>query len=126
MNSLTPTALVADDNLDAGQTLAALLELLGHRVVMAHDGAEALERAMALHPAVIFLDIGMPHMDGWEVCRRIRATEWGAKAWIVAVSGYGQDSDRAKSVEVGFDKHCTKPLQIKTVQELIDKTPLTL
>src|SRR4249919_1480581 len=97
MNSLTPTALVADDNLDAGQTLAALLELLGHRVVIAHDGAEALECAMDVRPAVIFLDIGMPHLDGWEVCKRIRATEWGAKAWIVAVTGYGQDIDRAKS-----------------------------
>ena len=126
MNALPPTALVADDNVDAGQTLAALLELLGHRVVLANDGQEALDRAMELKPGVIFLDIGMPGLDGWEVCKRIRATEWGAKAWIVAVTGYGQESDRERSLEAGFDKHCTKPLQIKTVQELIERTPISL
>ncbi|BCT92481.1 hypothetical protein LYSHEL_15050 [Lysobacter helvus] len=126
MPTPAPTALVADDNLDAGQTLAALLELLGHRVALARDGQQALDLAMELHPGVVFLDIGMPELDGWEVCRQIRATDWGAKAWIVAVSGYGQDSDREKSHAVGFDKHCTKPLQIKTVQELLERTPIAL
>ena len=126
MKPPAPTALVADDNFDAGQTLVALLELLGHRVVLANDGQDALDLAMELKPGVIFLDIGMPRLDGWEVCQRIRATEWGAKAWIVAVTGYGQESDRAKSLEAGFDKHCTKPLQIKTVQELLERAPISM
>ena len=126
MSQFSPTALVADDDLDAGLTLVSLLEVLGHRVLLARDGVEALACAMELRPAVVFLDIGMPHLDGWEVCRRIRATDWGAKVWIVAVTGHGEKSDRDKSQEAGFNKHCTKPLEIKTVQELLERTPLTL
>ena len=102
--------LVADDNLDSAMSWSALIEDGGHQVVTAYDGRAALEAAELLHPQVALLDIGMPHLDGYEVARRIRASTWGREAMLVAVTGWGQAKDRALAREAGFDEHFTKPL----------------
>ncbi|HYP79487.1 MAG TPA: ATP-binding protein, partial [Steroidobacteraceae bacterium] len=102
--------LVADDNLDSAMSWSALIEDAGHQVVTAYDGRAALEAAEQLRPQVALLDIGMPHLDGYEVARRIRASSWGRDALLVAVTGWGQAKDRALAREAGFDEHFTKPL----------------
>lgn len=120
---MTTTVLVADDNIDAGVTLSSLLEVLGYTVTRATDGREALDIAARLRPRLVFLDIGMPEMDGREVCRRIRATDWGVGSWIIALSGYGTPEDRAASKAAGFDRHCTKPITLATLQEALTHVP---
>jgi signal transduction histidine kinase len=102
--------LVADDNLDAAEALSTLLQALGHEVRVAHDGAEALEVGGAFEPEIVLLDLGMPVMDGLEAARRMRQLPWGALARVVAVTGWGQQQDRARTAEAGFDAHLVKPV----------------
>ena len=102
--------LVADDNVDSANSWSALIEDGGHQVVTAHDGRAAFQLAEQFRPEVLLLDIGMPHMDGYEVAQRIRATEWGREAVLIAVTGWGQAKDRAMATAAGFDEHYTKPL----------------
>jgi CheY-like chemotaxis protein len=102
--------LVADDNIDSATSWAALIEQNGHEVVTAHDGRAALELAEKFRPEVMLLDIGMPHMDGYEVAQRIRSRDWGRDAVLIAVTGWGQAKDRAMAAAAGFDEHFTKPL----------------
>ena len=111
--------LVADDNLDALESLATLLSLDGHEVYRARDGAEALEVAEQQRPEIALLDIGMPRADGYEVARRIRCEPWGRGITLVALTGWGQESDRRRSEEAGFDVHLTKPVDPKVVSELL-------
>jgi PAS domain S-box-containing protein len=112
--------LVVDDNLDAAESLAMLLRLEKHTVHTAHDGPAALLEAEAFRPEVVLLDIGLPRMDGYEVARRLRE-ELGLKAaLLVAVTGYGQEEDRRRSEEAGFDAHLTKPADLATVQRLLN------
>jgi signal transduction histidine kinase len=111
--------LVADDNLDALESLATLLSLDGHEVYRARDGAEALEVAEQQRPEVALLDIGMPRADGYEVARRIRGAPWGRGITLVALTGWGQESDRRRSEEAGFDIHLTKPVDPKVVSDLL-------
>jgi len=113
--------LVADDNLDALESLAALLALNGHEVHRAQDGAAALQAAMRHRPEVIFLDIGMPQMDGYEVARRIRAHEWGKEMLLIAVTGWGQESDRQRSFAAWFDFHLVKPVDLEKLNQLLSK-----
>jgi signal transduction histidine kinase/ActR/RegA family two-component response regulator len=113
--------LVADDNLDALESLAALLALNGHEVHRAQDGAGALQAAMRHRPEVIFLDIGMPQMDGYEVARRIRAHECGKEMLLIAVTGWGQESDRQRSFAAGFDFHLVKPVDLEKLNQLLSK-----
>ncbi|MGQ0704450.1 MAG: response regulator [Gemmatimonadales bacterium] len=101
--------LVVDDNRDAAESLTRLLELGGHTVRLAHEGQEALRLARAELPAVVLLDIGLPGMDGYEICRRLRQSGL-AGALIVAMTGYGQERDRVLSQEAGFDTHLVKPV----------------
>lgn len=115
--------LVADDNADALETLAMLLELSGHRVVAAGSGHRALELAARHRPEVALLDIGMPDLDGCEVARRIRAEPWGASMCLVALTGWGQDSDRRQSREAGFDAHLVKPLDLRALTEVLCSLP---
>ena len=112
--------LVVDDNVDAAELLGEVLELDGHRVTVVHDGRAALERMGAEAPEVIFLDIGLPGMDGYEVARRIRERSGGAGPRLVAVTGYGQASDRQRSREAGFDAHLVKPVELERVRELVE------
>jgi signal transduction histidine kinase len=117
--------LVADDNLDALESLATLLELSGHEVYSAANGALALESAERNLPEVALLDIGMPKLDGYEVARRIRAQPWGRRITLVALTGWGQESDRRRSGEAGFDSHLVKPLDLDKLTELLHRLPVT-
>ncbi|MGK4008675.1 ATP-binding protein [Sorangium sp. So ce1036] len=111
--------LLVDDNVDAADGLRRILKLHGHTVAMAHDGPAAIEEARAGRPDLILLDIGLPGMDGYEVVRRLRAAPELQHAYIAAVSGYGQDQDRRRSREAGFDAHLTKPVASDQLLELV-------
>jgi signal transduction histidine kinase len=102
--------LVADDNIDAVESLALLLQLAGHDVRVAHDGIETLAVANEFEPEVVLLDLGMPKMDGYETARRLRQESWGRNATLVALTGWGQQRDRERTAEAGFDVHLVKPI----------------
>jgi signal transduction histidine kinase len=111
--------LVADDNPDARESLATLLSLNGHEVFRAEDGSDAWLTAERYRPDVALLDIGMPCANGYEVARRIRSEPWGRNMVLVALTGWGQDSDRRRSHEAGFDSHLTKPVDPRVLDELL-------
>ena len=101
--------LLADDNQDGVDTLAAFLEMLGFKVRVARDGGAAIDLAAREMPDLAILDLGMPVVTGWEVCRAIRAMPGGERVRMVALSGWGSEEARRKSDEAGFDAHWTKP-----------------
>jgi signal transduction histidine kinase/ActR/RegA family two-component response regulator len=111
--------LVVDDSRDAADTCAALLELSGHRVQTAYGGRRALEVAESFRPHVLLLDIGLPDVDGYQLARTIRSTPWGRRAQLVAVTGWGQEEDRRRALEVGFDYHLTKPVAAEELDGLL-------
>ncbi|MGH8295852.1 MAG: response regulator [Steroidobacteraceae bacterium] len=115
--------LIADDNNDALESLATLLQLNGHEVYTATNGGTALQSAERHLPEVALLDIGMPMLDGYEVAKRIRAQPWGQRITLVALTGWGQDSDRRRSREAGFDSHLVKPLDLETLTDLLARLP---
>jgi signal transduction histidine kinase len=115
--------LLADDNRDALDSLATLLQCDGHEVHTAADGAEALALAAVCRPDVMLLDIGMPKLDGYEVARRVRAEPWGKGTVLIALTGWGQDEDRRRSREVGFDNHLVKPLDPDKLSAMLAKLP---
>jgi signal transduction histidine kinase len=115
--------LIADDNNDALESLATLLQLNGHEVYTATNGGTALQCAERQRPEVALLDIGMPILDGYEVAKRIRQQPWGQRITLVALTGWGQDSDRRRSREAGFDSHLVKPLDLETLTELLARLP---
>jgi len=102
--------LVVDDNVDSATTLAALLRLDGHVIFTAHDGESAMDAAELHRPDVVLLDIGLPLLNGHDVCRRLRQQSWGKELLLVALTGWGHDQDRRKSREAGFDAHLVKPV----------------
>ncbi|MDB5752430.1 MAG: putative histidine kinase, hybrid [Ramlibacter sp.] len=103
--------LVVEDNVDGREMLVSLLESLGYEVACAGDGPQALERAAAFDPQVVLLDLGLPGMDGVEVCRRLRRLPRLDRAFILALTGWGAERDRARTAQAGFDAHLTKPLE---------------
>ena len=111
--------LVVDDNTDAAESLAALLRINGHDTRLAHDGPDALREAEAFHPDVVFLDIGMPTLDGHETARLIRQQPWGRNMVLVALTGWGQVEDRRRSKAAGFNHHLVKPADPAVVANLI-------
>jgi CheY-like chemotaxis protein len=115
--------LVADDNPDALESLALLLECDGHEVWKAANGAEAYELAAKCQPHLALLDIGMPVMDGYEAARRIRSESWGKPMMLVALSGWGQSSDVQRSRDSGFDTHLVKPASFDALAQLLSRVP---
>jgi CheY-like chemotaxis protein len=111
--------LVVDDNPDAADSLALVLRLAGQEVQTAYDGPSALQRARELRPALVFLDLGMPGMDGYEVARRLRGEPELCGAVLVALTGWGQEEDRRRSAEAGLDHHLVKPADPAAVQRLL-------
>jgi signal transduction histidine kinase len=111
--------LIADDNQDALESLALMLRLEGHEVHCASDGEEALALAGQRRPEIVVLDVGMPKLDGCEVARRIRAESWGRDAVLVALTGWGQDADRKRSRDAGFDMHLVKPVDPATICDML-------
>ena len=111
--------LVVDDNRDAADSLATLLEVYGHTGLVAYDGETALDKAEKMRPQVALVDIGMPSMNGFEVARRISEAPWGKDTLLVAVTGWGAKSDRARSKEAGFAYHLTKPVDYDTLASLL-------
>lgn len=113
--------LVADDNQDAAQTLAALLEMMGHQVQVAYDGASALVAASAFVPEAMICDIGMPGLDGYSVVSRLRENIRDAPLpLMIACTGYGNSNDVRKSMDAGFHHHLTKPASIEELLGLLD------
>jgi CheY-like chemotaxis protein len=112
--------LVVDDNRDGALSLKLFFELLGHSVSVAHTGLEALEEVRKVMPEFIFLDIGLPGMNGYEVARFIRAMPNGESPRIVAVTGWGSEQDRKNSAEAGCNLHLTKPIDLGEVERLLD------
>jgi PAS domain S-box-containing protein len=116
--------LVADDNRDSADSLAAMLALMGHEVSAVYDGLAAVEHAAVSRPEVVLLDIGMPALDGLEAARRIRQQPWSNGVVLVALTGWGQEEDRARAKDAGFDFHLTKPANPKALGKLIcEMTP---
>jgi CheY-like chemotaxis protein len=112
-------ALVVDDNAEGRELLATFLDVSGYAVSTACTGREALETYVALRPDLIFLDIGMPELDGYEVCSRLRALPSGTEATIYAVTGFGSDQHRVRSVQAGFNGHFVKPLDLDALLTLL-------
>jgi signal transduction histidine kinase/CheY-like chemotaxis protein/PAS domain-containing protein len=112
-------ALVVDDNVDSAESLAILLEATGNETRTAHDGLEAITAVEAFRPQIVFLDIGMPHLNGYDTARRIREQPWGRDIVLVAVSGWGQEEDRRRSKDAGFDAHLVKPADYTEVSRLL-------
>ncbi|HUE09796.1 MAG TPA: ATP-binding protein, partial [Steroidobacteraceae bacterium] len=113
--------LVADDNQDAADSLAMILEMGGHHVRVAHDGRAALSIAQTFHPDTALLDIGMPQLNGYEVARALRQEPWGTGITLIALTGWGQESDRQKAIDAGFDRHLTKPIDPDALESLISE-----
>jgi CheY-like chemotaxis protein/two-component sensor histidine kinase len=111
--------LVVDDNRDGAATLAMMLSLLGHDTRTAHDGLEALDVAAAFRPEVVLLDIGMPKLNGYDAARRLRQEPWGRDVVLVACTGWGQEEDRQRSREAGFDVHLVKPVAFADLEKLL-------
>jgi CheY-like chemotaxis protein len=111
--------VVADDNRDAADTLAMMLTLAGNEVRTAGDGQEAVAVAEAFRPDAMLLDIGMPRLNGCDACRRIREQPWGRDILVVALTGWGQEEDRRRSQEAGFDAHLVKPVDPAALDKLL-------
>jgi PAS domain S-box-containing protein len=111
--------LIVDDNVDAASSLSALLRITGNETYMAHDGVAAVEMAERFRPDVVLLDIGLPRLNGYDACRRMRERPWGNDVVIVAMTGWGQESDRQKSRDAGFDHHMVKPVDYAALMSAI-------
>jgi CheY-like chemotaxis protein len=111
--------LIVDDNHDSADSLAMLMEITGNKTYLAHDGVEAVKAAEKYRPEVVLLDIGLPQLDGYEVCRRVREQAWGKDIVVIALTGWGQDDDRRKSEEAGFNGHLVKPVDYDKLLDLL-------
>ncbi|MGV3483653.1 MAG: ATP-binding protein, partial [Planctomycetaceae bacterium] len=118
-NTRSCRILVVDDNVDAGNTLTMMLRIMGNEVQTAHDGLQGCELASSFRPHLILMDIGMPRLNGYEACRRIREQPWGQSMKLVALTGWGQNDDKLRSQEAGFDHHLVKPVEPATLCELL-------
>jgi CheY-like chemotaxis protein len=110
--------LIVDDNRDSARTLSMSLRLGGHETATAHDGVEAIKTAQEFQPDIVLLDIGLPKLNGYEVCRRLRELR-DRNVLIVALTGWGQEDDRRQSAAAGFDLHLVKPINLPMLEELL-------
>jgi PAS domain S-box-containing protein len=117
--------LVVDDNADALESLSRLVALMGNEVRRANDGLEALEIARTFQPDIVLMDLGMPNLNGYDAARRMRQEPWGRELVLVATTGWGQDDDRRRSAEAGFDRHLVKPVAMAALREVLDAPPRT-
>ena len=111
--------LVVDDNRDSANSLAMLLRAMGNEVRTAYDRQEGLDTAQDYRPHVVLLDIGLPKLNGYEACRHIRKQSWGKSIMLIAATGWGQEEDRRKSQEAGFDHHMVKPVNPRVLMKLL-------
>jgi PAS domain S-box-containing protein len=111
--------LVVDDNRDSANSMAMMLMLMGNEVRTAHDGIEAIETAREFHPKAILMDLGMPKLNGYKATQRIREQPWGRDMIIIAMTGWGQEADRAQSHEAGCDSHLVKPVNLSELESLL-------
>jgi len=118
--------LIVDDNPIVADTLAMLVQAFGHDVCTCYSGVEAIFAAPTHLPHVALIDIGMPHMDGWETARRIRQLPEGSRISLVAVSGYGSLEDEQKSEEAGFDRHLLKPVDVEALEAYLESLARSL
>ena len=117
--------LVVDDNRDAADSLGRLLELLGHEIYVEYDGARGLKAARRLNPDVVILDIGLPTLDGYEVCRGIRNSCESPAPFVIALTGWGQENDRQKARDAGFDVHLVKPVNLEVLSRALESSTRT-
>jgi CheY-like chemotaxis protein len=115
----TRRIVIVDDNRDSADSLATLLQITGNETYLAHDGIEAIELIEKHRPEVVLLDIGLPKLNGHEVCRRVRKQPWGKHIVMIALTGWGQDEDRRKSEEAGFNGHLVKPVDYDKLLKLL-------
>ena len=113
--------LVVDDNANAAESLSLLLEASGNEIMTSYDGLEAIKAAEMFDPHVILLDIGLPKLNGYEVSRHIRQQDWGKKIIIIALTGYGQNADKSRSILAGFDHHLVKPISFSALEKLLSE-----
>jgi CheY-like chemotaxis protein len=118
-SSSSRKVLVVDDNVDAAATLAAVLDMLGHQTHMEHSGATVLAAALSFMPDIVLLDIGLPGMNGYDVARQLRAEPRLEACVLVALTGWGSESDRQRAHEAGFDHHLTKPVDFQELEALL-------
>ena len=111
--------LIVDDNSDGAQSLAMLLRMAGHETRVASDGLDAITQAEGSPPEIMLIDIGLPNLNGYEVCRRIRAQAWGQSMLLIAITGWGREDDRAQAKMAGFDHHFVKPVDIDVLEAMI-------
>lgn len=114
------SVLVVDDNKDAAESLAMLLQFDGCSVSTAADGAEALDAFDRMRPEIVLLDIGLPDIDGYEVARRIRSRQGLQKTVLIALTGWGQEQDKKRAAQAGFDEHLTKPVNLDLLRMLMN------
>ena len=124
----TPTlrALIVEDRPDVALGMELLLRRLGHTVVVAHRAEEALLEGEDFNPHVIFLDIGLPDVSGYDLCKDLRANQWGSKAYIVAVTGHDEPTDLVRAATTGFDRHVGKPMAMATLTEILEHVQHTV
>src|SRR6185503_5387251 len=112
--------MIVDDNRDSADSLAMLMEITGNKTYLAHDGVEAVAAIEKYRPEVVLLDIGLPGLDGHEVCRRVREQPWGKDIVMIALTGWGQEDDRRRSEEAGFNGHLVKPVDYDELLQLLE------
>jgi len=117
------TVLIVDDNPDVAKSFALLLEIWGHRVHIVYNGEDAITACPKLQPEIVFLDIGLPGIDGYETARRLRQTDAGRAVYLVAVTGYGQEEDVAQAKSAGFDTHLLKPVVPEALEMCFARLP---
>jgi CheY-like chemotaxis protein len=120
----TQRILIVDDNRDSAASLAMLLDLAGYETFLAHDGLEAVAAAERFRPDVILLDLGLPKLNGFDAARRIRNEVWGKTMRLIALTGWGQEDDRRRSSESGFDAHIVKPVDLGALMSLLGSRPI--